>query len=202
MSLGAKEQLSVQLQHVNVKLVAQRVANFDLELLIPIFHSWIQGKVFEERLLDIADYRHVHDGPGVILIGLEGDYSVDNTDGILGVRYNRKAPLEGSNRDRLMQAARAALNACQRLENEASLEGKLRFDGQNLEVSINDRLLAPNNEATRSATEPDFNDFAAEFFRGAESSFSYERDARRLLTISLKASRSFSVAELLENLSP
>ncbi len=141
--------------------------------MIPIFHGWIQDKVFEERLLDIADYRHVHDGPGIILIGLEGDYSVDNTDGRLGVRYNRKAGFEGSNQDRLKQAARAALNACQRLESEPSLGDRLRFDGQNVELFVNDRLLAPNNEATRTAIEAGVsNPSSTDLFGGADYSLS------------------------------
>ncbi|HUK23783.1 MAG TPA: hypothetical protein VLV49_04325 [Terriglobales bacterium] len=189
----------MELQHVNVKLLIEEP--FDLELLIPVFHSWIQGKVFEERLLDIADYRHVPDGPGVILIGHEGDYSVDNADGRLGVRYNRKAALEGGNRDRLRQAARAALSACQRLESEPSLGGKLRFNGQGVEVFINDRLLAPNNEATRRAAEAELRAFFDELFRGAEYSLSYGSDVRRLFGVSGKASRPFSVAELLQNVS-
>jgi hypothetical protein len=168
--------------------------------LIPIFHSWIKDKIFEERLLDIADYRHVHNGPGVVLIGHEGDYAVDNTDGHLGVRYNRKAALEGSNRDRLKQAAGAALKACQRLEGEASLGGKLRFNGQDVEVFINDRLLAPNREETREAARPDFQAFSQELFRGVDYSSVYGSDPRRLFSVSLGASRAFSLADLLTNL--
>ena len=190
----------MELQHVNVKLRLTDAGGFDLEPLIPIFHSWIQNKVFEERLLDIADYRHVHNGPGVVLIGHEGDYAVDNTDGHLGVRYNRKAALEGSDRDRLKQAARAALNACQRLEGEASLGGKLRFNGQDVEVFINDRLLAPNREETREGVRPDFEAFSEELFRGADYSSAYGSDPRRLFSVSLRASRAFSVADLLNNL--
>ncbi len=83
-------------------------------------------------------------GPGIVLIGQEGDYSVDHTDNRLGVRYNRKSPLAGSNQDRLRQAARAALTAAQRLESEPSLDGKFRFGGREIELFINDRLLAPN----------------------------------------------------------
>lgn len=193
----------MELQHVNVKLLVKEPEGFDLEPLIPVFHGWIQDKVFEERLLDIADYRHVQDGPGVILIGLEGDYSVDNADGRLGVRYNRKAVLEGSNQDRLKQAARAALRACQRLEAESSLGGRLRFNGQEVEVFINDRILAPNREETRAALQPDFQSFAEGLFRGAEHSLSspHNGDPRRLFKVSLKASRPFSVADLLGNLS-
>jgi hypothetical protein len=190
----------MEFQHVNVKLLVKESAALDLELLVPIFHGWIQGRVFEERLLDIADYRHVHDGPGIILIGFEGDYSVDNSDGRLGVRYNRKTELNGSNQVCLKQAARAALSACQRLDGEPSLSGKLRFNGQDVEIFINDRLLAPNNDATRRAAEPEFKAFFTQLFDGAEYSLSYSDDARRLFGISAKASRPFSVADLLKNL--
>lgn len=85
----------MQLQHVNVKLLVQNPEALDFELLIPIFHGWIEGQTSSELLLDIADYRHVPAGPGVVLIGHEGDYSVDNTDNRPGVRYNRKAPTRG-----------------------------------------------------------------------------------------------------------
>jgi len=152
-------------------------------------------------LLDIADYRHVHDGPGVILIGLEGDYSVDNTDGRLGLRYNRKATLEGSNQNRLKQAVRAALRACERLEAEPSLGGKLRFNGQEVEVFINDRILAPNRDEKPAALQPDFQSFAQELFRGTEYSLTYDGEPRRLFRVSLKSSQAFSVADLLKNLS-
>src|ERR1700682_1252685 len=147
------ETSQMEMQHVNVKLLVRNPEEVDLEPLIPVFHGWIQNQIGEGLLLDIADYRHVHAGPGVVLIGHEGDYSVDNTDHRLGVRYNRKAPLDGSNRDRLAQAARAALLACQRLEQEPSLGGRIRFNGQGVEVFINDRLAAPNTEATHEATK-------------------------------------------------
>jgi hypothetical protein len=189
----------MELQHVNVKLFLN-AKEFDLELLIPIFHSWIQGKVFDERLLDIADYRHVHNGPGIILIGLEGDYAVDNTGGCLSVRYNRKAGFDGTNADRLTRAARAALNACQRLEGEPSLGGKLRFDGQNVEVSINDRLLAPNSDATRAAAEPELRNFFNLLFGGTEYSLTFDTDPRHLFAATAKSAKSFSVADLLMNL--
>src|SRR5271156_2593553 len=99
----------VKLQHVNVKLMLKDQAGVDLEPLIPIFHSWISGRVFETMLLDVADYRHVPGGPGLVLSGHKGDYSVDNTGNRLGVRYNRKTPIDGDSRDALRQAAREAL---------------------------------------------------------------------------------------------
>jgi len=151
-------------------------------------------------LLDVADYRHVPEGPGVVLIGHEGNYSVDNTDDRLGVRYNRKAALDGSNQDRLKQAARAALTACQRLEAESRLGGKLRFDGQEMEIFINDRLLAPNNEATREAFKSDFATFLQQLFRGGKFTTSFSSDTRRLLGVSVKTAEPVRLADLLANL--
>lgn len=202
-SLLAKDNRVMELQHVNVKLLLETSASseVDLEPLIPIFHRWIQDRVCPELLLDIADYRHVHAGPGVVLIGHEANYSVDNTDNRLGVRYNRKAVLNGSNQDRLAQAARAALTACQQLEAEPRLNGLLRFNGQEMEISINDRLLAPNRSETRDAVRPEIESFSRKLFPGSEVSISYRDDSRSLFAVSLKASRRYSVADLLANLS-
>jgi hypothetical protein len=189
-----------QMQNVNVKLLLRNPGEVDLEPLIPVFHDWIRDQVGEGLLLDVADYRHVDAGPGVVLIGHEGNYSVDNTDNRLGVRYNRKAALDGSNQDRLKQAARAALTACQRLEAEMRLGGKLRFNGQEIEIFINDRLLAPNCDATRKAFDSNFKTFSEKLFRGSEYSLSYGNDPRKLFSVSVNAAQPFTVAKLLEHL--
>ena len=191
----------MELQHVNVKLLVENPGEVDLEPLIPIFHRWIQDQVCEELLLDVADYRHVEAGPGVVLIGHQANYSVDNADERLGIRYNRKAALEGSNQDRLKQATRAALTACQRLESEPSLNGRLRFNGRELELFINDRLLAPNLEATRAAAESDFQTFFQKLFGGNDFCLSYGNgDPRRLFSVSVRTPRPFNAADLLNNL--
>src|ERR1700726_3862245 len=130
----------MQLQHVNVKLLLQSPEDASLEPLIPVFHSWIENQNGHELLIDVADYTHVPAGPGIVLIGHEGNYSVDNTGNRLGVRYNRKAAVDGGNQEPLAQAARSALSACQRLEEEPRLNGKFRFNGQEIEIFVNDRL--------------------------------------------------------------
>jgi hypothetical protein len=189
-----------QMQHVNVKLLLRNPGEVDLEPLIPVFHDWIRDQVGEGLLLDVADYRHVDAGPGVVLIGHQGNYSVDNTDSRLGVRYNRKAALDGTNQDRLKQAARAALTACQRLEEESRLQGKLRFNGQEIEIFFNDRLLAPNSDRTREAFDSDLRSFSEKLFRGSDYSMSYGSDPRNLFWVSVKVGHSFTVTELLEKL--
>jgi hypothetical protein len=190
----------MQLQHINFKLIVRAPEQADLEPVIPVFHSWIEGQVFEELLLDIADYRHVPAGPGVVLIGHQGNYSVDNTDDRLGVRYNRKAAVDGSNQQALRQAMRASLIACQRLESEPRLEGKLGFNGREIEFFVNDRLLAPNNDASRKAFHSDFETFFEKLFRGSEYSLSYTSEPRKLFGGAVKTSRPFATEDLLANL--
>lgn len=201
----------MEFQHVNVKLMLGKPGkpgepdHLDLGQLIPIFHSWLRDQQPGDLLLDVADYRHVPAGPGVLIIGHEGNFSVDNSDNRLGVRYNRKAALAGSNQDRLRQAARAAITACSRLEGEPQLEGRLRFNGWEVQIFINDRLLATNSAATREALEPEFQAFARQLFRGSAYSLSYGTDAeagdpRRLFSVKLESYRPFSVADLLANL--
>ena len=194
------ENSQMELQHVNVKLLVRNPEEVDLEPLIPVFHGWIQSQVGEGLLLDVADYRHVDAGPGVVLIGHEGNYSVDNNDHRLGVRYNRKAALDGTNLDRLTQATRAALTACQRLEAESRMGGRLRFNGQEMEIFINDRLLAPNSEATRETFKSDFEKFFQQLFQSGNFSTSYGSDPRKLFTVSVKTTQPFPVADLLKNL--
>src|SRR5689334_21079722 len=93
----------INLQHINDKVLLDGGADLDpgmLDSVIPIFHGCIQNRLVlnektPEPLIDVADYRHVHHGPGIVLIGHEADYSIDNTNGRLGPRYNRKAQLAG-----------------------------------------------------------------------------------------------------------
>jgi hypothetical protein len=190
----------LELQHVNVKLAVKNPERVNLPSLVPVFHTWIQGQVLEGQLLDVADYGHVVAGPGVILIAHEGDYSVDATDRRIGVRYNRKTPLGGTNQDRLAQSTYAALTACQLLADDPTIDGQIEFNGQNVEIFINDRLLAPNYEETRAALEPEFRTFAAKLFGGQPYYMSFSQDPRRLLTAFLTVSQPISLAVLADHL--
>ena len=190
----------MEFQHFNVKLFLKNKEEINLEYLIPVFHSWIQDQNGSELLLDVADYRHVRSGPGVVLIGHEGNYSLDNGDGRLGVRYNRKAPMAGTNQDRLIQALQASLEACQRLESEPRLAGTILFNGHEIEVLINDRLLAPNSKTTRAAVQADLPPLFAALFAGGEYAVSYREDPRTLFSLGVKASRAYDTSTLLNNL--
>lgn len=190
----------MEFQHVNVKLLVKNAEEVDLEALVPVFHSWIQNQAGDELLLDVADYRHVSAGPGVVLVGHQGNYSLDNTGGRLGVLYNCKAALKGTNQDRLIQATQAALTACRRLESEPRLAGKVQFNGHDVEIVINDRLLAPNTLQTQAAADREFRFFFSTLFGDAEYAVSYPQDPRSLFGVQVRTSEAFNTAELLDNL--
>ena len=86
----------MNVQHINLKLFIANPEAVKLEEFGAVFNNWIQRRVTLELLIDVADYLHVHNGPGILLIGHEADYSLDNRAGRLGLLYNRKAQLDGS----------------------------------------------------------------------------------------------------------
>lgn len=150
-----------QPDHINVKIFALEPAPGDLAGAIPVFHRWIQQSAAPELLIDVADYRHVPAGPGVILVGFEANYSLDLAENRLGLLYNRKKPSEGSLEEKLRQAYEAAWAACRRLEQEPEFSGKLHFDPNSCEVIFNDRLLAPNTLETFERLRPGLEEFFA-----------------------------------------
>jgi hypothetical protein len=153
-------------QHINVKIFTKEPVKLNLAEAVPVFHQWIRDNVCPEMPIDVADYRHVPAGPGVMLIGHEANYSLDDRENRLGLLYNRKVYLDGNFQERLGQAYSAALVACDRLEKESAFHGNLQFDRDTLEVFVNDRLLAPNTEETwqalRLELEKFFNGFTVE----------------------------------------
>lgn len=142
-------------QHINIKIFVKDASPIHLADSIPVFHQWIRESVCPETLIDVADYEHVHEGPGILLIAHEANYSLDQRDGRLGLLYNRKAAHDGTFQSRLAQAHKAALAACDRLEQEAPFKGKLAFDRNVIEFFVNDRLLAPNTDETWEALSPE-----------------------------------------------
>jgi hypothetical protein len=184
-------------QHVNVKVFATAGEQIDLAAALPVFHRWIQEEVCEELLLDVADYRHVPAGPGIILVGHEANYSLDNRGGRLGLLYNRKAILDGSSAHNIAQALHAALTACRRLEDEPLFEGRLRFDAGRIEISVNDRLLAPNTDETFQALRPAILEAMAEFYGAQPFTLGRAGEPRERLRIAVCAGRLIEVSAVL-----
>ncbi len=181
----------MDLQHLNVKIFTAR-NDIDLGEAIPVFQRWIQESVCEELLIDVADYRHVPNGPGVLLAAHEANYTFDGR----SLTYHRKAAVEGTNQDKLLQAFFAALEACRRLEEDFG--AGLQFNGGRCEVAVNDRLLAPNTAETWQALEPDFRTFFDNLFGHGAYQLERRGEPRELLRVSVQSGSFLPVSSLLE----
>jgi len=141
----------LQLKVFALPETAERVA---LDVFIPVFHRWIKERVLPELVIDVANYAHVPEGPGVVLIGHASDYFMDLGDGRMGLLHNRKRCAAPPG-DRLDDLARRALYAAVLLEKDTMLAGKVRFASNEFLFRINDRLAAPNNDATFARVKPE-----------------------------------------------
>ena len=174
------------IQHVRVKIFAREPAPSEIGDAITVFHRWIQDRVCPEMLIDVADYRHVPNGPGVLLMGHEASYNLDSAKGRLGLLYTRRQA-GGGPQENLRQAFDAAVAACRRLEMEPEFSGKLKFDPSDCEISINDRLSAPNADTTYLALKPEFDRFLTEIWGAGAYSIERRGEPRELFCVAVKA---------------
>lgn len=166
------------MQHVNIKLFAQQPYPKNIAAVIPVFHRWIQQKSIPGLLIDVADYAHVPQGPGVLLIAHEYDISLDEAGGRLGVLFNRKEAWDGSGLEALRSAYAFAVDAAKRLEAEPEFAGSLRFRTDAVQVTLNDRLLYPNTDATLESLRGDLDAFFAEILGSAAFTLERNQDPR------------------------
>jgi hypothetical protein len=176
----------MDLQRFEIKLFAAEGEGVELALLIPVFHRWIQTRAVEGMLIDVADYSHVVDGPGILLVAHEANYALDETGGRRGFLYSRKQPLDGTLAERLFRAAEIALRACRELESAPELGGRLRFRGDEIRVIANDRLAAPNTEETWRAFEPELRAFLERLQPGVPYEVVRAESARERFAVTVK----------------
>ena len=157
---------------------------------VPVFHSFIQTHALPDHLLiDVADYAHVPESPGVVLVAHEANYYLDRFDGRLGLSYSRKRPLEGTFAERLRFVVTSALEAAARLEETPALADRLQFRTDQLTFKINDRLLGPNNAETLDTVRPDLEQLMLQLYGDrATLQLDLDPDPRQLFEIKLTVS--------------
>jgi hypothetical protein len=85
-----------ELQRLGIKLFGADGAAVAAREVVPIFHRWIQtSAVADQMLIDVADYSHVPDGPGIVLVAHEGNFSLDFAHGSVGLTYFSQAAVAG-----------------------------------------------------------------------------------------------------------
>ena len=190
------------LERFCLEIAGEAGQSFDLGAAIAVFQRWIRVHRDEGLLIDVADYRHVPEGPGVVLIGHEADYFLAEADGRVSLRYNCKRPGPETNAERLRAATRRALEACRRLEAEPEFApSHLRFDAGSLRLILNDRLRAPNDPATLEALALDLDAFARWLHPGQDPRIVRDTsDPRERFTVEIASGVPSGVAPVLERL--
>jgi hypothetical protein len=185
-------------QQLSVKLFAHDPAAVDLAGFTPIFHRWIQESRLAGRLLiDVADYRHVPNGPGIVLIAHEAHYSLDSERGPLGLSVARKRDEPGPLEDKLVDAFRDALTAARYLEEDPARP--IRFRTDRARVAVLSRRFAAGPESWAEA-RPAVEAFAARLYQDAPVRLQPHADARAPFTFELEAPGAPGLAALLERL--
>lgn len=176
---------NMELQKIAAKLFATAANEIPLSDFIDIFHSWIQKSYGAYH--DVADYSHMRAGPGIVLVASHANLSIDEANNRRGLLYSQKAHLGGSNQEKIVRVLRTALESCRRLEQEPSLRGKLKFSADEILISINDRLLAPNSEETMAALKPDLEDAVRDLLEDRNFTLEHNYDPRQRFSITVRS---------------
>ena len=198
------------LQRIKVKIFADESSTIDLSAFIPVFQRWIQEQARDELLLDVADYKHVQDGPGLLLMGHEADYAIDFADGRAGLLYTHKRGWDEAENDeslaeftfqkRVESALRSALQASATLASDASFDTPPTFQWHQAELSFPDRLRTPNRAETYAAMQDDLQATAVRLYGDGADVQRIENDQRHALRVQIQTTQSVDAGTLLERM--
>jgi len=134
----------MNIQKFGVKLFFNTNGSINSKDFIPVFHSWIQDNIFDDHLLiDVADYSHIPDGPGVMIISHEGNFSLDQENQQPGIMYMRKTEIAGSFKERFNTVLSTVIKTANRLRDN-NISKQVDFKPNSLRFIANDRLYAEN----------------------------------------------------------
>jgi hypothetical protein len=164
----------MEIHRLGIKFFAADPASIRLEDFIPLFHGWIQRQAVPDHLLiDVHDYSHIQGGPGILLVAHEANFSLDMSGGRPGLFYYRKTPAA------LPLTLKHALGACTLLEKDA----RVQFKMDEMLLVANNRLEAPNDDATFAQFKPMLAAAIQEVFPGTFSLTRVNTDPKERLSV-------------------
>jgi hypothetical protein len=176
-----------EIQKIDVKVFAERGEDIDPFTFVPVLQRWIQEHSIPGVLIDVADYKHIHHGAGIILVGHEYNVSIDYAGGRMGLLVHMKRPSETSFADRVRAALKLAYACCKLLEEDPAFEGQLQFSRTDLRFMVSDRLHAPNDDSVFQAIHDAVDAVAEDVLGGKVALTRRGEDPRERLTIDLVA---------------
>lgn len=167
-----------------IKFVAQPNTNLDEEALIPVFHEWIRERKLPGVMFDVVDYRHVPEGPGIMLITHEINYAMEHGNGEYGLSAQLKIAESENPAESLVDLVGRAAQFGALLEADDRLAGQVKLNGNQFYYIANDRLNAPNTDAAFTALKGNLEAAAAKIYPSQSVTIArVENDPRERLTV-------------------
>ncbi len=175
------------LYRIDVKVFATSGNDIDPYTFMTVLQRWIQQHTIPGVLIDVADYSHIHHGPGVILVAHEHNVSVDYDGGKMGLLIRQKTATNGTLGDRIRSATMFALKAAVLLQAEPDFAGGLAFDLRRTLIIANDRLNAPADTNTTDRLKAEAAASLANVYPGALTIEPVSGDPRGRAAIEVRA---------------
>ena len=190
----------MNLQYLNWKIYLDNPAEAEPDEWFKVLSTWIPDA--PEIFIDVADYKHVPDGPVTLLVGHYVNYSLDATGRRLGLLYDYKHPVEGDNGEKLRTSLLGLLKVAKRLEDDAGFaaHGKPKFNTSELRLIVNSRAIAPNSPATLEAVKPDLVKVLAQAFGEGGFAIEHLTDPRQRFSVQVSAKGAPVLADLIKRL--
>lgn len=174
-------------KRISIKFYAEARPGFDITQTVPVFHRWIREHVISnELLIDVADYKHVVDGPGVLLVGHEADYGLAQVDGRLELLYTRKRDTGDTLEGAFQTIFAQGLQAARLLESDPELAG-LRIHTDKADIALLDRLHFANSDEAAAVIGQSLENVAATLYPGGATVQRLNNDSRQPLTVQVSA---------------
>ncbi len=142
------------LQRIDVKLLLDAPAAPDLDPFLTIFDRWRRVEDHPCDWVDLADYAHMAQGPGILLAGKRDRYAVNLNPPGPGLLTSTQSGLSGGLRERFAAALRRARELNAALTSEPEFPADFQTREGCWEIFVNDRLGFPNDDATDARIRP------------------------------------------------
>ncbi|MEB3225227.1 MAG: hypothetical protein VKJ86_05425 [Synechococcus sp.] len=177
-----------------VKFPAQTPADFDEESLIGVFQGWIRDEKIGGTLIDVVDYRHVPDGPGIMFVTYEINYMMEHQGGY-GLYAQRKwgSVPDQSHPEAIADLVQATAKFGALLEQETGIS----LQGNEFLYISNDRLHGPNTDEGFEAVKADLTIALGKIYGGKSCSIErVQNNPKERLTLLVKVDSPVAIAEL------
>ncbi len=165
----------------------------DLSPAIDAFHRFIQRGKVEGLVLDVADYRHVPQGPGVVLIGHDVDYGIND----VAFQVTRKRSLDDAASTQIRDALRMGLGALDALAYDGGVP--VTIEPTRFTVSAFDRGLGSREEVEANLRKA-VDEVVGDLYDGTATITAIDGDDPRVAPELLVEAAASDAAEILDRL--